>query len=480
MRDLYIIMDKDNNTQTGDQDNTKTSVQESRAISTRVAVKTRSDSPVPSKKSRKHSEVSSPLSPASDEILSAPPSEVRMVQLLQDALKPIQDRLDDLTETHAESEAEHEYFHSAINQLNTDNKDLQERLVVLERENKILKDRLINQEAYSRRNNLRFHGMAESKFDNAEEKVLHYLHSHGLNFHPRSIERAHRLGAYTSGKTRPIILKFLHFKDRDVVWRKLGHGLIPPGFNKPHVHEDYPMEVDDARSQLLPIAIAALNKRDPVNNKQPKVQMIVDKLYINNQRYTKDTINSLPGSLHPREIFTPTNKDKTAFFTRNSPLSNHYPSPFKLNGEQFNCLEQYIMVEKARNFGDQQAVVRITKESNLVRQKQIGKTINGFHKQNWEEVAEEKILPGMLAKFTQNETCRAVLLNTGDNLLIEGNPHDLFFGAGVPLYSPDIWQPSKYKGKNVMGKMLQRVREQMKNQQEDIMEIQDNSTSNSA
>ena len=150
-------------------------------------------------------------------------------------------------------------------------------------------------------------------------------------------------------------------------------------------------------------------------------------------------------------------------------------------GEQFNSLEQYIMVEKARNFGDQQVVVRITKESNPVKQKQMGKTIKGFHKQDWEDVAKEKILPGMLAKFTQNETCRNVLLNTGDNLHIEGNPHDLFFGAGVPLHSPDIWQPSKYKGENVMGKMLQRVREQVKNQQEDIMECQqtqDNSTSN--
>ena len=117
-----------------------------------------------------------------------------------------------------------------------------------------------------------------------------------------------------------------------------------------------------------------------------------------------------------------------------------------------NCLEQYIMVEKARNFGDQQAVVRITKESNPVKQKQIGKIVRGFHKQDWEEVAEEKILPGMLAKFTQNETCRDVLLDTGDNLLIEGNPHDLFFGACVPLHSPDMWQPSKYKGKKHYGK----------------------------
>ena len=80
---------------------------------------------------RKHSEVLSPLSPASDEILSAPPSEASMIELLQDALMPIQDRLDDIIETQANSEAEHEYFHSAINQLNTDNKDLQERVELL-------------------------------------------------------------------------------------------------------------------------------------------------------------------------------------------------------------------------------------------------------------------------------------------------------------------------------------------------------------
>ena len=153
--------------------------------------------------------------------------------------------------------------------------------------------------------------MAESKFDNTEEKVLHYLHSHGLNLHPRTIERAHHLGVFTTLRTRPVIVKFLHFKDRDVVWRKLGHGLIPPSYNKPHVREDYPMEVEDARSQLLPIAIAALNKQDPVNNKQPKAQLIADKLYINNQRYTKDTTDSLQGTLYPREIFTPTNKDET-------------------------------------------------------------------------------------------------------------------------------------------------------------------------
>ena len=36
------------------------------------------------------------------------------------------------------------------------------------------------------------------------------------------------------------------------------------------------------------------------------------------------------------------------------------------------------MVERARNFRGQQAVVKITKESNPVKQKQIGKAIKGY------------------------------------------------------------------------------------------------------
>ena len=439
-----------------------------------------SKTPVPPNRRRKFSELSSPVSPGSDDITSNPPSEARMVQLLQDALKPIQvqsksiqDKLEELIASHELSESEHEYFHTSINLLKAENKDMQERMTHMEQENKILKERLIHQESHSRRNNLRFHGLPESKFDNAEEKVLHFLRSHGMNFHPRSIERAHRLGNYSSGRTRPVIVRFLHFKDREVIWRKMGHGLIPPAYNKPHVREDFPSEVEDARTKLLPIAVAATNFRDPSTKQKPRVQMVVDRLFINNKKYTKDGINTIPGKLNPREIFTPTKDDKTAFFTQNSPLSNHHPSPFKLHGEHYNCLEQFIMVQKARTFGDQNAVVNIMKESLPSRQKHIGKTILGFEKQEWEKVAQEKILPGMMAKFQQNEACRKMLLSTGENQLIEANPHDLFFGAGVSLRSIDLWQTSKHPGKNIMGKMLHRVREKLKEIGDDSMDYQE-------
>ena len=115
---------------------------------------------------------------------------------------------------------------------------------MLHQENSELKDRIIQQESYSRRNNLRFHGLTESRFENTEDKVLCFLQSQGLNFHPRAIEWAHHVGPYKEGKTRPILVWFLHYKDREVVWRKHSYGHIPPKIDKPHVREDFPPEIE--------------------------------------------------------------------------------------------------------------------------------------------------------------------------------------------------------------------------------------------
>ena len=420
---------------------------------------TNATTPQAPKRSRKHSQVSSPLLSPDDS--SAPPSEARMVQLLADAIKPLQDKLDDLIENQNIIHEQAEHFHSSINELKLSNKQMESRICQLEQENRDLKDRVIHQEAQSRRNNFRFHGLTEEKFDNAEENVLRFLQSNGLNFHPRRIERDHRLGHYTQGKTRPIIVRFMHFKGREVVWRKLGHGLIPPNIKKPHVREDFHHAVDDCRSQLLPVAVAATKMRDPTSQKPLKVQLVVDRLYINNQRCTKDSMDSHPDTLHPRNIHTPSNGNKTAFFSRHSPLSNHFLSPFTVNGENFNCLEQYMMVQKARLFGDQNVVRKVMTEILPPRQKQAGRSIHGFDQGIWTEAFEEKIFPSLLAKFDQNPVCKDTLIQTGDNVIIEANPYDKFWGAGLSLHSPDLWNLSKHTGKNVMGKCLQRVRQQL-------------------
>jgi ribA/ribD-fused uncharacterized protein len=272
----------------------------------------------------------------------------------------------------------------------------------------------------------------------------------------------HRLGPYAPGKVRPIIVRFLHFKDREHIWQNLGHGLIPPKYSKPHIREDFPQEVEEARNILLPIAKAATKIKDPSTRKTVGVKLVTDKLYINNQKYDVHTLHTLPEKLQPQMIFTPTVDNMTAFFTRNSPLSNHYTSPFTLSGEKFNCMEQYMVVQKARVFEDQETVNKVMKETNPVKQKQLGKSIKGLNEDHWQSQAEDMMLPGLLAKFHQNNACKDLLLKTGNNIIIEANPQDKFLGAGVSLFSPDLWSVDKHPGKNIMGKLLQRVRESIR------------------
>ena len=277
-------------------------------------------------------------------------------------------------------------------------------------------------------------------------------------YDPRAIERAHRLGPSIPGKVRPIIVRFNHFKDREIVWKTLGHGSLPPAYNSRHVREDYPAEVEIDRSKLMPIARAAVNLKDPHTHSTPRVRLVADKLFINQQKFTVNNLDTLPDKLQPSAIFTPMNKDKAVFYTKNSPLSNHFPSAFTHKGEHFNSAEQFIMVEKARYFGDQEAVLAIMAEEEPAKQKQIGKMIKNFNLERWQASAQDVILPGLIAKFEQCRQCKDMLIKTEARDLVEANPHHLFFGVGVSLHSPSVWDSSSYKGKNIMGKMLQVVR----------------------
>jgi len=57
----------------------------------------------------------------------------------------------------------------------------------------------------------------------------------------------------------------------------------------------------------------------------------------------------------------------------------------------------------------------------------------------------------VLAKFIQHHDLRAQLLATGDEELIEDSPIDSYWGCG-----------KDGKGKNMLGKILMRVREELK------------------
>ena len=62
-----------------------------------------------------------------------------------------------------------------------------------------------------------------------------------------------------------------------------------------------------------------------------------------------------------------------------------------------------------------------------------------------------------MAKFSQMDYCRDFLLSTGGKTLAEANPTDSFFGIGMGLRHPDVWDVDLWC-KTLLGKKLMDVR----------------------
>ena len=120
-------------------------------------------------------------------------------------------------------------------------------------EMKKLKDGILYQEAYSRRENLRFFGIPEDgNGDENTRELLYKFFSDELNIdNSNSIDfqRVHRLGRKKSGQPRPIIARFLRFPDREMVFknvRELGED------TDVKLYPDYPDEIRERRRKQWP------------------------------------------------------------------------------------------------------------------------------------------------------------------------------------------------------------------------------------
>ena len=93
-----------------------------------------------------------------------------------------------------------------------------------------------------------------------------------------------------------------------------------------------------------------------------------------------------------------------------------------------------------------------------VQIKRIGKRIRGDSGWNESSDAIEAMHTGLKAKFDQNSYLRNVLLSTGEDILVEANPNDTTWGAGLNAKDPKIFDKDAWQGKNQLGDMLMSVR----------------------
>lgn len=142
------------------------------------------------------------------------------------------------------------------------------------------------------------------------------------------------------------------------------------------------------------------------------------------------------------------------------PLSQWYPSSFiDDNGVMYNCCEQYMMAKKAELFGDTDTYDKIMKETDPKIQKKLGREVKNFNADEWEKIATDVVFQGNVYKFSQNEKLKLGLSRTKGKELVEASPYDKIWGIGLAESHPDAWDKSKWKGLNLLGKTLDKVRE---------------------
>lgn len=138
------------------------------------------------------------------------------------------------------------------------------------------------------------------------------------------------------------------------------------------------------------------------------------------------------------------------------------PSVFTVDGARYGCAEQYMMAGKARLFGDADTLRKILATDDPREHKALGRQVRGFVPEVWDRECLEIVVAGNRAKFSQNPDMRAALLATGDKLLVEASPLDRIWGVGLRADDPRIHDRDKWRGQNLLGEALMRVRSELR------------------
>lgn len=123
---------------------------------------------------------------------------------------------------------------------------------------------------------------------------------------------------------------------------------------------------------------------------------------------------------------------------------------------------KYMMAKKALLAGDLQRYALIMNESDPAKCKQLGKQVKNLDVGAWDRCKEEVVYHANLAKFSQNEKALQYLLSTGTKILAEASPYDTIWGIGMEASNPNSTNPAKWKGQNLLGKILMRVRDELR------------------
>lgn len=129
----------------------------------------------------------------------------------------------------------------------------------------------------------------------------------------------------------------------------------------------------------------------------------------------------------------------------------------------FPTTEHFMMYHKALLMNDTEVASKILASENAhpSRAKALGREVKNFDLDVWKREADRVVEEGNVRKFGQRDGLRAVLLGTGDKVLVEASPDDKIWGIGFK--SDEAEGKEAEWGNNGLGKALMKARERLRN-----------------
>ena len=123
-----------------------------------------------------------------------------------------------------------------------------------------------------------------------------------------------------------------------------------------------------------------------------------------------------------------------------------------------------MMYEKAILFKDQTTAEKILQTDDVAEIKALGRTVQNFDDKIWTKEREGIVYNGVLEKFRQNPELAEKLEKTGEEIIAECAVKDRIWGIGLSMKDDDRLSIDKWRGQNLLGRILMRVREDIRHQ----------------
>lgn len=316
--------------------------------------------------------------------------------------------------------------------------------------------------AFAKRMNLVMVGLPENSIQEDDTQTAADFFKDKLNLPNISIAEVHRMGnLLAGGKPRPLSIRFARFKDRMTVWHKKGdlaQADRQDGEPVVWIQEDLPKQLREDNRVLHKIARTARALPDRYGG----IQVRDFQLKINGWWYAMADIWTLPKELTPEMVFTPRSDEAAVFFTKFSPLSNHFRCYFNLDGRTFCCVEQFLAWQKALLAEDRELTEKALQDQEPADYKVILNDLkNKVQLEQWRKKAEEVLPTVIRAKFKQNPVLATFLKDTQQRQIGEAS-RDKFWGIGFPLEHKDVLNTTLWPTEgNLLGKTLMNIRQEL-------------------